>query len=87
MFYYRPHTEYDGKVMFLLCVFVSRSRSRSGGPQVKVQVKVRGPPGQGQGAPQVKVQVKVQGAPQVKVQVWGASHSQGLKRRGRGLYI
>ena len=63
--YYRPHTEYDGKVMFSVCLFTggpqvkvwggpprSRSKSRSGAPQVKVW-----------GAPEVKVQINVQGAP------------------------
>ena len=61
---YRPHTEYDGKVMFLLCVSVHRA------PLVKVWVKVQGPPRSRSrsGAPQVKV-----GGPPVKVQVkvWG----------------
>ena len=62
--FYRPHTEYDGKVMFSVFLSVhraprSRSRSRSQGAQVKVWVKVFG-------APQVKVWVKVWAPPRAR---------------------
>ena len=62
-YFYRPHTEYDEKVMFSVCLFTGpppRSRS-SGGPQGQGL-------GQGLGEPPVKVQVKV----------WGAPSGQGL---------
>ena len=54
LIFYRPHTEYDGKVMFSVCLF-------TGAPQVKVQgaprsrsgepprSRSRGSPGQGLG--------------------------------------
>ena len=84
---YRPHTEYDGKVMFLLCVSVHSPPP----PLVKVQIKGpgqglgqglgghpgQGPgpggPGQGLGAPKVKVQPppQVKVPPLVKVQKCG----------------
>ena len=86
--HYRPHTEYDGKGMFLLCVSVHRGRpprSRSGppgqgpgGPQGKVWSRSGGPPGQGPGGPQVKVR----GPPRSRS---GGPPGQGLGPPGQGL--
>ena len=71
-FFYRPHAEYDGKVMFLLCVSVPLVKVLGGPPP---RSRSGGPPGQGLGAPQVKVQVKVWGAPRSRS---GGPPGQGL---------
>ena len=89
--FYRPHTECDRTVMFLLCVSVHRGRapqvkvrSRSGGT---IQVKVWGPPGQGPGlgGPPGQGQGQGLGNPQLKVQVKvRAPQVKVLKGRGAG---
>ena len=89
MFYYRPHTEYDGKVMS--CVSVLRGPpcpewggglSRVGGPPSRVS-RSGGPPGQGPGLGPPRSRSR--GAPRSRSRGPPRSRSGGPPGQGPGL--
>ena len=64
LFCYRPRTEYDGKVMFSVCLFTGPPRSRSRGPpRSRSGSRSRGAPGQGPGGTPLELGGHPQGYP------------------------